>query len=86
MRRLIGSIVLAFVVAMCAVPAFADSDGVARSRIRKLQVTVEELETKVVALQLQIAQLSAANEKLETQSKANYALIQAMAKRLPVHQ
>ena len=78
MRRFILALAVCLTLSAFAAPAMADNDSVARSRIRKLQTTVEELETKVVALQLLVSRLTDSNKELETKVDA---LLQALARR-----
>ena len=78
MRRLILALTICLALGAFAAPAMADNDSVARSRIRKLKASVEELETKVVALQLLVSRLTDSNKELETKVDA---LLQALARR-----
>lgn len=83
-QRMMGAAALAFLVLAAAwtAPAWADTDHVARNRVKKVEASVEELQNKVTALQLQVQQLQSENKDLRTRVDANYALIRALAKQI----
>ncbi|WP_461210947.1 hypothetical protein [Desulfocurvus sp. DL9XJH121] len=82
MRRTVCALAAALALAaVLAAPALArDVDEGARTRIKKLQAQVDELEKKVTALQLLMQKLEDKNASLEKDVRENQALIRLLIK------
>jgi len=82
MRKVAYILAVTAMVCLWTSGASAETDRVARIRVKKLETTVNDLQTKVVALQLLVNRLEQRNEEQEKEIDANYALIQMLAKQV----
>lgn len=80
MRRLAGSVVL---VLLLALPALADTDTFARSKLNAQDKRIESLEAQVRALTVLVGNLKEQNGELQRKVDTNLTLIKGLASALP---
>jgi len=80
---LLSALVLIFCLAL-PLPVSADTDRIARNRIRDLQEEVATLKTQVEELKAAVETLQARDDEIEGFTKTNFTLIRELARRIPL--